>query len=511
MLLHPFRGGVHVKIEKMNVRRSGVGWLISLLVVSVFLFNPGSIHAGDSAADTFERVDKVFARWDKFDSPGCALAVVREGKIIYKKCYGMANLDHDIPIRLNTIFRIGSISKQFTAAAILMLHLEGKLSLDDNIRKYIPQMAEYQHPITIRHLIHHMSGIRDYEYLQYFSGELNNKAEHTNDDIIALTARQKGLKFTPGEQFSYSNSNYTILASIIEKAAGMPFPQFAKKRIFQPLGMKRTFVYNDNTAIVKHRATGYRSKDNGFAVNETLNESTGDGGIFTTVEDFFLWDQNFYKDQLFKPGFMRRMQEVGVLNDGSPVGVEYGGIRSDYAFGLSISTYRGLKTVGHGGAYVGFRAMFLQFPEQRFSVICLSNFAGFNSRKVSRAVADIFLEKEFPTKKETVSKKAPAQAKEEKNEKKTVLSIEQLQAYTGCYRGDELLVPYELGIRDGQLHFTHTLRPSEKPLEPVSPDTFVIGRYMIKFTRDAAGKVTGFTFDSGEIKGITLLKQYLKP
>lgn len=138
-------------------------------------------------------------------------------------------------------------------------------------------------------------------------------------------------------------------------------------------------------------------------------------------------------------------------------------------------------------------------------------FAGFNPRKVSRAVADIFLEKEFPTKKETVSKKAPAQAKEEKNEKKPVLSIEQLQAYTGCYRGDELLTPYELGIRDGQLHFTHTPRPSEKPLEPVSPDTFVIGRYMIKFTRDAAGKVTGFTFDSGEIKGITLLKQYLKP
>jgi len=290
----------------MDMKRC-VKYLRIFTVVFLVCFHGGEASQAQESDERYKRVDTLFVDWERTASPGCALAIVQDGKIIYKQGYGMANLDHDIPIKPNTVFRIGSISKQFTASSILILNERGKLSLDDNIRKYLPEMPEYKWPITIRHLIHHTSGIRDYESLQYLSGEHDDQGEHHNDDIMELVACQKVLNFKPGDQYLYSNSGYTLLAVIVERVCGRSIGQFVKDNIFIPLGMQSTFIYENNRAVVKNRATGYGRVDGHFFVDETLNESTGDGGVFTTVEDFYLWDQNFYDNKIDCPDFIKKM------------------------------------------------------------------------------------------------------------------------------------------------------------------------------------------------------------
>jgi len=451
--------------------------------------------------EKFARVDRLFSSWDNPQTPGCALAVIQNDKITFKKGYGLANLDHDVKITPDTVFRIGSISKQFTAACIQILHKEGKLSLDDNIRKYVPEMPEYDWPVTIRHLIHHTSGIRDYEFLQYFSGEHSDQAKHSNEDIIEMVARQKSLEFRPGDKFSYCNSGYTFLATIVERVSGMPFLQFIKERIFYPLGMKNTLVYDDNTKIIKNRATGYAKGDNGFVVDETLNESTGDGGVFTTVEDFFLWDRNFYEDNIVKPGFMESLLQVGRLNDGIPATFEYRGMKYEYAFGFMLSNYKGLRTVSHGGAYVGFRSGYIQFPDQRFSVICLGNRSDFDPMNLCYQVADIFLSESFSEKGRQVSKKVSSE--ENTENERMELTEEQLDVYAGEYYSEELQVSYTVGVKDKELVFTHVNPPTDSLLNAASPDVFSFLEFEMKFMRDAIGEIIGFTFQSGRgVKGI---------
>lgn len=477
-----------------NFQKTCLIFLISFLLV-------GYILAAASLEEKFAHVDGLFSPWNNPQSPGCALAVIQNGRIIFKKGYGLANLDHDVKITPETVFRIGSISKQFTAACIQILHKEGKLSLDDNIRKYVPEMSEYDWPITIRHLIHHTSGIREYELLQYFRGEHSNQAEHNNEDIIELIARQKGLEFRPGDEFSYCNSGYTLLAAIVERISGLPLSQFVKARIFDPLGMKNTFVYDDNTLIIKNRATGYSKRDDGFVVNETLNESTGDGGVFTTVEDFFLWDMNFYEDKIGGPGFMKSLLQVGKLNDGAPVAYEHRGVKYEYAFGLTVSKYKGLRIVCHGGSYVGFRAAYIQFPDQRFSVVCLGNLSNFDPLSLCYQVADIFLSEYFTKMERQVLKEASSVENTENEEME--LTEEQLEVYIGKYYSDELQAFYTVGVKDEHLVFTHVNPPTDSLLDTDSPDIFSFSGYEMKFIRDKTGGIIGFTFQAGRgVKGI---------
>jgi CubicO group peptidase (beta-lactamase class C family) len=482
-------------------------FLKSCLVFLVFFFLFVFTSNAKYLEEKFARVDRLFSSWDNPHTPGCALAVIQNGKIIFKKGYGLANLDHDVKITTNTVFRTGSVSKQFTAACIQILHKEGKLSLDDNIRKYVSQMPEYDWPITIRHLIHHISGIREYEWLQYFGGEHSNQAEHDNDDIIELIARQKNLEFKPGDKYSYSNSGYTLLATIVESISGKPFSQFVKERIFDPLGMKNSLVYDDNTMIIKNRATGYSKGDNGYVVNETLNESTGDGGVFTTVEDFFLWDQNFYEDKIGGSGFMKSLLQVGKLNDGTPAAYEHNGATYKYAYGLAISRYKGLRTVSHGGAYVGFRAAYLQFPDQQFSIICLGNQTCVIPMELCYQIADIFLGGCFTEKTNPFPRKTSS-AENTKNER-TNLTNEQLHAYVGKYYSEELQVFYTIGVKNRHLIFTHANPPTASLLSADGPDVFSFSGYEMKFIRNTTGEVIGFTFQSGKsVKNIFFEKMH---
>lgn len=330
-------------------------------------------------------VDSLFADWNKADVPGGAVGIVKDGELIFAKGYGLADLEHDIEITPSSVFYIGSVSKQFVTFSILLLEEQGKLDLDDRIQKYLPDFPEYDAPLTIRHFIHHTSGVRDYLSLMYLSGK--NYLDHSEEaEVYELIKRQKELNFTPGEKFLYSNSCYFMLAMIVEKAAGQSLREFAHQNIFEPLGMNNTLFYDDNTDLIKNRVFSYEKKDNedGFDNLIMRFDLVGSGGIYSTVEDLYLWDQNFYNNSLGKGGqeIIAKMHEEGVLNNGESAG---------YAFALNNGTYKGLKTVSHGGSLAGYRAQLLRFPDEEFSVIILANRSDANPTRKAYQAADIFL------------------------------------------------------------------------------------------------------------------------
>ncbi|MGH9670229.1 MAG: serine hydrolase domain-containing protein [Terriglobales bacterium] len=368
-----------------------------LFVVTASCIAPRVFGQGKKAAKVISspagslttKVDTLFARWNKSDSPGCALGIVKDGRLIYKRGYGMANLDYNIPISPNTIFDIGSMSKQFTAMSILLLAKQGKLSLDDEIQNYLPELPRYQSPITIRHLIHHTSGIRDYVQLFALAGRPKGYLDLADDDFLGLIVRQKGLNFKPGEEDLYSNSGYFLLGVIVKRVSGKSLSEFAEENIFKPLGMNHTHLDVDRHLVVKNRATGYYpSGKGGFSVSiETKRDE-----LDTTVKDLFLWDQNFYNNKLGGgPDLINEELSTGMLNNGEKL---------EYAFGLYVGEYRGLKVIGHGGYGGGFNSAMYRYPGQRWSVICLCNAEperadGLTSWVFTAQVADIFLADQF--------------------------------------------------------------------------------------------------------------------
>lgn len=378
------------------------------VLAMLMMFLPPALKAGDTITS---RVDKLFEEWDRKDSPGCALAVIKNGKIIYKNAYGMADLERGVPLNTASLFDIASTSKQFVACCILLLEEEGKLSLDDNIRKYFPNMPDYGKPVTVRHLVHHTSGVRDYLGLMSLAG-MPAENDYPEAQILELICRQKALNFDPGEDHLYSNSGYFLLGEIVKQASGKSCGDYAKEKIFKPLGMNATHFYDDFTRVVKNRALGYFPKSKGVYGNAVfLFDLVGDGGVLTSVEDMFLWDQNFYNNKLGKggPGLIKKMQTRGKLNNGKTL---------DYAFGLGINKYKGLNTVRHGGAWAGYRAQLIRFPDQQFSVVCLANLGGFNPDRLVLKVADIYLEKEFKADKKKIDKKKADKKKEKQKDKK---------------------------------------------------------------------------------------------
>jgi len=372
-----------------------------------------SLPAGD---ETTDKVDKIFAQWDTTTTPGCALAVVKDGQIIYERGYGMAKLEDGIVMTPDRLFDIGSVSKQFTATCIAILAREGKLSLDDDVRKYFPDLPHYGRTITIRHLVHHTSGLRDYNGLLLLAGFRSESDCPNVDEALELVFRQKKLNYPTGDEYSYTNTGYFLLGQIVEKVSGKTLNQFAQERIFKPLGMTHTLYQDDHRQIIKNRATGYEQAEKGYRLNMSNWDETGDGNVYTSVEDLYLWDQAFYNNKLGQD-LMEILHTVGVLNNGTKL---------DYAFGLVLRDHRGLKNVGHGGAWAGFRAAISRFPEQKFTVICLANLGSIDPTDLCSKVADIYLADLF---------KEPAKAETEKP-KPFPLSQKELEEKAGNYRDE---------------------------------------------------------------------------
>ena len=330
-------------------------------------------------------VDQIFGAYDKASSPGCALGVIQDGNFIYRKGYGMASLELGVPLSPQSVFYMGSVSKQFTAASVVLAAEQGFLSLDDDVRKYVPELPDYGHAITLRQMLHHTSGFRDFLTLLYLSGRHDSDL-HSKEEMIALIVRQKGLNNVPGDEFVYSNTNYFLLGEIVKRATKKSLAEFAAENIFQPLRMAHTRFYDDHTFVLPGRVPAYDPGSNGsFLVDWSTNYDTvGAGGLMSSVDDLLLWDKNFYQNSLGQGRLLEELQTRGVLNNGNQI---------SYALGLEIGTYRGLPIVEHDGALSGYRTGILRFPEQRFTVVCLCNVSSASVTNISREVADVYLAK----------------------------------------------------------------------------------------------------------------------
>jgi len=457
-----------------------------------------------------DKVDGLFAKWDRVDSPGAALGIFQDGRIVYARGYGSANLEYNIPITPQTVFRVSSVSKQFTAMCIALLDEQGKLSLDDDLRNHLPEMFTFSPPVTIRHMIHHTSGIRDYLVLQALAGRSGGYF-YTSPEAVDLLARQRGLNFKPGDKYSYSNSGYFLLSEIVKRASGMTLREFAKSHIFDPLGMTSTHFHDDINEVVKNRASGYMPiEKDGFRIHMTQLDMIGDGGIYTTVDDFFKWDQNFYANRLGNKTqtLIDLVTTPARLNDGKSI---------DYAFGLRVYKYKGLKAVGHGGFFVGYKAHYLQFPEQKFSIVILSNLGSIEPDQIAMKIADVYLAGQFTDITDM------AEAEEDLSTKikpdSMTLSAAALAEYAGTYYSDELDATAILKIKDSRLSMK--LGRHESFAEATSADSFRatymnddaydLSKCRIDFRRDENGTIVGFSMQADEIRNLEFGKTLLIP
>ena len=463
--------------------------------------NVSTRHSAREMPDA--KVDALFAAWAKPDVPGAALAVIKDGRVIYEKSYGMADLERNVPINSTTVFDIGSTSKQFTAMSVFLLAQQGKLSLDDDIRQYVPELPRYPERVNIRHLLHHTSGIRDYLDLLDLAG-LREENEYSEGQIIDLLARQEELNFPPGEAHLYSNSGYFLLAVVVKRATGKTLRTFAEENIFRPLGMTHTHFHDDFTEIVKNRAIAYqpRPKD-GFALDVSLSNIVGDGCLFTTVADLAKWDQNFYDNRLAGGRHLTElMQTPGKLNNGTVL---------SYASGLVIEDYRGLPTVSHGGAWSGYRAELLRFPTHRFSVIIVSNRADSDPSALARKIAEIYLGDQLAA--EKVQAKPEARPTGDLVAQTPPLATvdvtpKALADLGGAYASKELGVTYRLSVDDGSVLLANGMSLEIVPLRPSKPDEFhALGR-VLRFERNDHQQIVGFRLDSERVKNLKFVKQH---
>ena len=426
----------------------------------------------DAAQFPRERTDKVFAQWDSTVSPGCALAVMKDGYIVYERGYGMADLDHDVPVTPETVFHVASISKQFTAASILLLAQDGKLSLDDEIHKYITELPDFGVPITIRHLIYHTSGLRDQWNLLGLAGWRYSLDLITDDDVMDLMSRQKELNFKPGEKHVYCNTGYTLLAQIVKRVSGKTFREFTTSRVFEPLGMKSTHFRDDHAEIVKHIAYGYEEGKgrNVYRLSVTNFDTVGATSLLTTVEDLARWDENFYHPIVGGPRMVEQQLQRGRLNNGKEL---------DYAFGLQHGKYRGLATVDHGGSDAGYRADLLRFPRQHFSVACLCNQAETRPGELTRKIADIYLADEM---------KEPMPAHLESSAKPVTIPDERLGQYAGLYWKKDDETGMRILHQDGKLFLSQS-EEENLELTPIAENRFeqVVFHVVLAFDRARDG------------------------
>ncbi len=456
-----------------------------------FVVAAAAALAPAAAADELsERIDAVFARYDGDSAPGMSVAVVQGGAIVYERGFGLASLEHAVPNGPDTVFRIGSTSKQFTAVSLALLVLRGAVSLDDDVREHLPEMAQYAWPVRVRHLVHHTSGLRDYIQIHVLGG-LDLRGFVTPADSIAAIARQSQLQFEPGTRFSYSNSNYLLMGEIVRRVSGKTLADFAEENVFEPLGMEHTHYQDDARTVVARRAWGYSPIRGGFRLDVTTWDHVGDGGVFTTVRDLARWDRHFYEPALEGGEELLALQlATEPLADGT---------ESDYAFGLSVGEHRGLRRVSHGGAWVGYRAEMMRFPDHRLTVICLANRADVDPTRLCTQVAEIFLGDRFqpqePSPPREGERERRERSRDDEPEPPPEPTADEAAAYVGRYWCADLQTIWSLVRENGELHLARS--GESRRLRIVAPDTFRRPGLSLAFERDERGAITGFTADAG--------------
>ncbi len=442
------------------------------------------------------KVDQLFVEWNRPDSPGAAVAVTRDGEVIYKQGYGMANLEYDIPITPTTIFDIASVSKQFAAFAIVTLSHQGKLSLDDDIRTHLPDVPDFGNTITIRHLLHHTSGLRDWVQSLSIAGDLMDDVISFKH-ILKMARHQKALNFEPGAAYLYSNTGYNLLAEIVETVTGDSFREWTDTHIFKPLGMTNSHFHDDYEMILKNRAYSYQAVENGgfkHAVNNTT--ALGSSALYSTVEDLAKWILNFDHTRIGEQTVIEQMHERGMLNNGEQI---------NYALGLNIGEYRGLQTVGHSGSWRGFRSHLMRFPDQKFGVVILCNLDTFNPLVLAEKVADIYLSDVLGPKEVSESEKTKEPAEETEPEP---LTPDQLREFEGDYYTEELDTTYTIRARADGLVAQHRRHDD---ISLTYADDYFVGDVWffpeVRFTRDNTGRIIGFELTGNRVRNLYFEKK----
>lgn len=533
--------------------------MIKIALVFLFLIfcNYDSHSVPRQNSDTLEsHIDRILAKYIGNNRPGATIGIIHNGRLVFKKGYGMANLERSISNSPATIYKIASVSKQFTAAAIIQLVRKNRLSLTDDIHKYIPDFPDYGKPITISNLLYHTSGIRDYMVLMWLSGK-SFEDNFSNQDALDIIMRQSSLHFTTGHRCVYSNSNYILLAEIIKRTTGTSLTQYAHKNLFDQLGMSHSGFGN-----AKQATPGYRKNDVGYTPYKNANKTMGDGGMFTTLSDLAKWDETFYETASISHQLLTR----GRLDNGNIL---------TYGMGIMTGYYRGEPVQMHPGAFLGYRAEMLRFPEKHITIICLGNSEDINPETITRSIADVYIfndkiseapaEIQFNSTilgKYEVAPNVFIDIKHENNQltgqvsgqpkhilyadsantykigttgdkvkfnehlqeltvlqkqgstnarKPESVQADQLHEYAGIYHSEEQKATYSFYAKEGTLWFTVGTNPAVKA-EILKKYDRVYFSYQnlesatIEFIRNSTGQVKGFTLSSGRVSGLKFIK-----
>ncbi len=415
-----------------------------LVLTASTLLLPAGLYAQALPAS----VDSLFSRFASLETPGCAVGVAHAGEVAARG-YGAAELEYRIPNTPETIFEAGSVSKQFTAAATLLLAQEGRISLDDDVRQYIPELPDYGEPITIRQLITHTSGLRDWGTVAGIEGWPRGSRVHDHDDMLEIVARQTSLNYPPGEHYSYTNTGYNLQAVIVERVTGMSFAEFSRTRLFEPLGLTNTQWRDDYRRIVPGRAQAYSPAGDGYRLNMPFEDVHGNGGLLTTVGDLLRWTDLLARGEVAGPEFSREMQRQMILDSGREI---------EYASGLRVTEHRSIPEISHSGSTAGYRAYLSRYPDHDLAVAVLCNAADAGATALARGVADLYLP-EAPAEDAYVA---------------AVLPEAELQALAGVYRDERRGEPLRLVYRDG------ALRAGNTALNPLGEGRFRAGSALIE-------------------------------
>lgn len=458
------------------------------LVVTGLLCLPLMVAA--QAPRRLPAVDTLFKAWDRPDSPGCTVGVLRDGRWLYQRGYGSANLDHRLPNGPDKLYYVGSDSKQFTAAAIAMLSLAGRIGLDDDIRRYFPEMPDYGTPVTVRQLVHHTGGLRDIYVLMALAGKRLEDV-FTDAEALALIARQKELNFTPGTDHLYSNSGYFLLGQLVKRVTGQSLRVFTDSAIFKPLGMTRTHFHDDPGHVMPGRAMAYEPDGSGgFRLSYIQNfDKVGAGGLYTTLEDLRKWDENFYTRQVGGEALQRLIHERAVLASGDTL---------PYAFGNNVTSYRGLRTTEHSGALMGFKANIVRFPDQRFTVLAQCNLGTIDPATLSYRIADHFLAARLgPPAPVRPPRPAVARAPGERRAE---------QQLTGTYHAPEVDATYVIRAAGGQLVMDRPLARTDT-LAAYADGTWRADGLTLRFEGQPGVPPGAFTIEAGRVRNIRFVRR----
>ncbi len=506
MILHP--------LSIPRVQRPAMP--ISLLVYVVLLaatpvtaevasggIHPGGVFpsGGSALPDTTSlsaQVDQLFQRWHRPDSPGAAVLVMSGGGVVHSRGYGMANLEHGIPMRPSTVLDIASVSKQFGAMAVALLEAEGKVRLDDPVRTYLPELPPWGDEVTLRHLVHHTSGLRDWPGT-LMAGGWDFQDIISYEQILRMVERQEELNFPPGSEYAYSNTGYNLLAEVVARVTGESFRAFSQERIFRPLGMHRTHVQDDPTEIIPDRADSYAPRPEGGYRRITNNlTALASSSMHTTVEDLARWVANFQDPVVGGPEVMERVNEPGILTGGDTIA---------YAFGQIVELHRGVRRVTHTGSWAGYRSALHRFPDQDFAVVILANTADMTPAALAEEITELYLGEllePFPVAAvdSPVTGAPPAGDVTAEADPVWVPSLLELEEYEAVYRSRELDSAFELRVEDGAL-VAHHFRSGRRIFHATDPDRFqAVGLGEVRFVRDGEGRITAFTANSVRVRSL---------